>query len=45
MKKTTPASKKTYQKPVLSKHQRLQKVTLGTVTPPSPGNDWIRPDA
>lgn len=45
MEKTMPA-KKTYQPPMLTKHQRLQKVTLGTVTPGppvSPGSDWLAP--
>lgn len=32
--------KKTYETPTLTKHQRLQKVTLGTVTN-SP--DWLMP--
>ncbi len=33
-------AKKTYQTPTLTKHQRLQKVTLGTVTPIP---DWLMP--
>ena len=32
--------KKTYQTATLTKHQRLQKVTLGTV---SPGPNWLLP--
>ncbi len=36
-------SKKPYQVPALTKHQRLQKVTLGTVTSPPPLSDWLQP--
>lgn len=36
-------TKKTYESPTLTKHQRLQKVTLGTTTPPPPGPDWLMP--
>ena len=36
---STPV-KKTYQTPTLTKHQRLQKVTLGTVTN---GPNWLLP--
>jgi len=34
--------KASYQTPHLVKHQRLQKVTLGTVTPP-PLSNWLAP--
>ena len=34
------SSKKVYETPTLTKHQRLQKVTLGTV---SPGPSWLLP--
>jgi hypothetical protein len=33
--------KKTYETPTLTKHQRLQKVTLGTVT--NPPDAWLLP--
>ncbi len=33
--------KKTYETPTLTKHQRLQKVTLGTVT--NPLDAWLLP--
>ncbi len=36
-------AKKPYQLPSLTKHQRLQKVTLGTVTAPPPLSDWLQP--
>ncbi len=39
MNQSTPV-KKTYQTPTLTKHQRLQKVTLGTV---SNGPNWLLP--
>lgn len=37
------STKKPYETPALTKHQRLQKVTLGTATPPPPGPDWLMP--
>lgn len=39
MNQNAPA-KKTYQTPTLTKYQRLQKVTLGTV---SDGQNWLTP--
>lgn len=42
MDKNHAAVKKSYETPMLTKHQRLQKVTLGTVTPP-PVQDWLQP--
>ncbi len=39
MNQNTPV-KKTYQTPTLTKYQRLQKVTLGTV---SNGANWLMP--
>ncbi len=41
MNQNTPV-KKTYQTPTLTKHQRLQKVTLGTVTPRG-AEPWLFP--
>jgi hypothetical protein len=35
--------KKPYQTPELTKHQRLQKVTLGTVSPVLFGDSWLQP--
>ncbi len=43
MNKTHTVSKKSYETPMLTKHQRLQKVTLGTVTTPPPLSDWLAP--
>lgn len=40
---TVQNSKQPYQAPVLTKHQRLQKVTLGTVTPQFSGESWLQP--
>lgn len=39
MNQNTPV-KKTYQTPTLTKYQRLQKVTLGTL---SNGQNWLLP--
>jgi hypothetical protein len=39
--KQTQTVKKTYVTPTLTKHQRLQKVTLGTVT--NPLDAWLLP--
>ncbi|MER2598412.1 MAG: hypothetical protein ABTQ73_02715 [Caldilineales bacterium] len=41
MNQSTPV-KKTYQTPTLTKHQRLQKVTLGTVSNGA-SPDWLLP--
>lgn len=42
MNETRVPVKKVYTAPVLTKHQRLQKVTLGTVTPQFSDDSWLQ---